>query len=100
MVAEIPITEDVWGVMDNKYLYVSGGSGVDPAELAIYDFEGNEVQRLSCQELGMPIGYAFSNDSKVVFRRYDLGAMMPVCWVDKDQLAQGKAEFHMIESEP
>lgn len=100
MVAEIPITEDVWGVMDNKYLYVSGGSGADPAELAIYDFEGNEVQRLSCQELGMPIGYAFSNDSKVVFRRYDLGAMMPVCWLDKDQLAQGKAEFHMIESEP
>ena len=99
MVSEIPIAADVWGSMDNQYLYVSGGSGTDPAELAIYEFEGNQVQRLSCQELGMPIGYAFSNDSKVVFRRYDLGAMMPVCWLDKDQLAQGKAKFHIIEPE-
>ena len=100
MVAEIPIAEDVWGSMDDKYLYVSGGSGADPAELAIYDFEGHEVQRLSCEELGMPIAHAFSNDSKVVFRCYDLGAMLPVCWVDKDKLAQGEAEFHMIASEP
>lgn len=99
MVAEIPITEDVWGSMDDNYLYVSGGNEMTPAELAIYDFEGNEVQRLSCEMLGMPISYAFSNDSRVVFRRYDLGSVMPVCWVDKDKLAQGKAEFHMIESE-
>ena len=77
MVAEIPITEDVWGSMDDKYLYVSGGNETTPAELAIYDFEGNEVQRLSCEMLGMPISYAFSNDSKVVFRRYDLGSVMP-----------------------
>lgn len=100
MVAEIPVTEDVWGAMDDKYLYVSGGSETTPAELAIYDFEGNEVQHLSCEMLDMPISYAFSNDSRVVFRRYDLGSVMPVCWVDKDKLAQGKAEFHMIESEP
>lgn len=100
LVRDIPITEDVWGNMDDKYLYVSCGSAANPAELVIYDFQGNELQRLSCQELGMSIGYVCSNGSKAVFRRYDLGAMMPVCWVDKDKLAQGKAEFHMIETEP
>lgn len=99
MVAEIPITENVWGSMDDQYLYVSGGNGVEPAELAIYDFEGNELQSFSCEKLGMPITYAFSNDSKVVFRRYDQGTMLPVCWVDKDKLAQGKAEIHRIASE-
>ena len=96
---DIPITEDVWGTMDDKYLYVSGGSGADPAELTIYDFEGDELQSFSCEELGIPITYAFSNDSKVVFRRYDQGTTMPACWVDKDKLAQGKAEFHIIASE-
>ena len=100
LVRDIPIGADVWGDIDNKYLYVSGGSGAEPANLVVYDLTGKELQRLSCEELGMPISYAFSNDSKVVFRRYDLGAVMPVCWLDKDKLAQGKAEFHMIESEP
>ena len=100
LVQDIPIGTDVWGTLDNKYLYVSGGSAAEPADLAVYDFEGNEVQRLSCGELGMPIAYAFSDGSRVVFRTYDVGEMMPVCWVDKDKLAEGKAEFHLIETEP
>ena len=97
-VRDIPIGADVWGDIDNMYLYVSGGSAAEPADLVVYDFEGNELQRLSCEELGMPISYAFSDDSKVVFRSFDLGQMMPVCWVDKDKLAEGKAEFHLIEA--
>ena len=96
LVQDIPIGADVWGTLDDKYLYVSGGSAAEPADLVVYDFEGNELQRLSCEELGMPISYAFSDDSKVVFRSFDLGEMMPVCWVDKDRLAVGKAELHMI----
>ena len=98
LVQDIPIGADVWGTLDDKYLYVSGGSAAEPADLVVYDFEGNELQRLSCEELGMPISYAFSDDSKVVFRSFDLGQMMPVCWVDKDKLAEGKAEFHLIEA--
>ena len=96
MVAEIPITEDVWGSMDDKYLYISGGSEEEPAELAIYDFEGNAVQTISCEELGMPIVYAFSNDGRVVFRHYDLGSIMPACWLDKEQLERGKVKIHTI----
>ncbi len=99
LVQDIPIGADVWGTLDDKYLYVSGGSAAEPADLVVYDFEGNELQRLSCEELGMPISYAFSDDSKVVFRSFDLGQTMPVCWVDKDELAEGKAEFHLIDPE-
>ena len=99
LVQDIPIGTDVWGTLDNKYLYVSGGSAAEPADLVVYDFEGNELQRLSCAELGMPISYAFSDDSKVVFRSFDLGQTMPVCCVDKAELAEGKAEFHLIDPE-
>ena len=99
LVQDIPIGTDVWGTLDNKYLYVSGGSAAEPADLVVYDFEGNELQRLSCEGLGMPISYAFSDDSKVVFRSFDLGQTMPVCCVDKAELAEGKAEFHLIDPE-
>ena len=99
LVRDIAIGADMWGTLDDKYLYVSGGSAAEPADLVVYDFEGNELQRLSCEELGMPISYAFSDDSKVVFRSFDLGQMMPVCCVDKDELAEGKAEFHLIDPE-
>ena len=98
-VRDIPIGADVWGDIDNMYLYVSGGSAAEPADLVVYDLAGKELQRLSCEELGMPISYAFSDDSKVVFRSFDLGQMMPVCWVDKAELAEGKAEFHLIDPE-
>ena len=99
LVRDIAIGADMWGTLDDKYLYVSGGSAAEPADLVVYDFEGNELQRLSCEELGMPISYAFSDDSKVVFRSFDLGQTMPVCCVDKDELAEGKAEFHLIDPE-
>ena len=99
LVRDIAIGADMWGTLDDKYLYVSGGSAAEPADLVVYDFEGNELQRLSCEELGMPISYAFSDDSKVVFRSFDLGQTMPACCVDKDELAEGKAEFHLIDPE-
>ena len=99
LVRDIAIGADMWGTLDDKYLYVSGGSAAEPADLVVYDFEGNELQRLSCEGLGMPISYAFSDDSKVVFRSFDLGQTMPVCCVDKAELAEGKAEFHLIDPE-
>ena len=97
-VAEIPITEDVWGAMDDRFLYILGGADADTAEVVVYDFEGTELQRLSCAELGTPLGYAFSSSDKVLFHSFVLGEHDPICWVDRDKLAQGKAEFHLIEA--
>lgn len=96
-VCEIPVSESVWGSMDDQYLYLTGGTDAETAELVIYDFEGNELQRLSCAELRTPLGYAFSSEDKVFFHSSVLGEHDPICWVDRDKLEQGKAEFHLIE---
>lgn len=96
LLAEIPIAEDTWGAMDDQYLYICGGSAAKPAELTIYDFEGNEMQNLFCAELNFPIAYAFSDESRVVFRRYERGNFWPVCWVDKEQLERGTAKIYTI----
>ena len=99
LIRDIPIQEGEQGHLDDRYLYIVCGDDVETARLVVYDFEGNEMQTLSCAELGMNLGCVFSNDSVVCFSNYTLRDLMPVCWVDKDKLAQGKAEFHMIESE-
>lgn len=96
-VCEIPVSESVWGAMDDRFLYVFGGVDAETAELAVYDFEGNELQRLSCAELGTPLGYAFSSPDKVFFHSSILGEHDPICWVDRNKLEQGKAEFHLME---
>ena len=67
------------------------GDNVETARLVVYDFQGNEVQTLSCAELGMNLGYAFSSDSVVCFRNFTSRDLMPVCCVDKDELDEGKA---------
>lgn len=96
-VCEIPTEEKVWGSMDDKFLYILGGNDAETAELVVYDFTGTELQRLSCAELGTPLGYAFSSEDKVFFHSSALGEHDPICWVDLDKLEQGKAEFHLIE---
>ena len=40
--------------------------------------------------------YAFSDSNKVFFHSSVLGEHAPICWLDKDALASGKAEFHLI----
>ena len=89
----------MYGTLDDRYLYLLGGEEADTAEVVVYDLEGNELQRLSCAELGTPLAYAFSSADKVVFRSNALGEITPICWLDKDQLAKGKAAFHSIVSD-
>ena len=96
-VCEIPTEENMWGSMDDKFLYILGGDDAETAELVVYDFDGTELQRLSCAELGTPLGYAFSSADKVFFHSSVLGEHDPICWVDRNKLEQGKAEFHLIE---
>ena len=96
LIRDIPIQAGESGSLDDRYLYISFGDNVETARLVVYDFQGNEVQTLSCAELGMNLGYAFSSDSVVCFRDFTLRDLMPVCWVDKDKLDEGKAEFHLL----
>ena len=96
LIRDIPIQAGESGSLDDRYLYISCGNDVEAARLVVYDFQGNEVQTLSCKELGMNLGYAFSSNSVVCFRNFTLRDLMPVCWVDKGELAQGTAEIHTI----
>ena len=96
LIRDIPIQAGESGSLDDRYLYISFGDNVETARLVVYDFQGNEVQTLSCKELGMNLGYAFSNDSVVCFRNLTLRDLMPVCWVDKEDLAQGTAQIYTI----
>ena len=82
--------------MDEQYLYLCTSDDAAQAELVVYDFEGNEVQRIACADLGTPLAYAFSDSNKVFFHSSVLGEHAPICWLDKDALASGKAEFHLI----
>lgn len=87
--AEFPVEEGIYGTMDDRWLYLTGG-----AELVVCDLEGHEVQRLDCDALGFAPSYAFSSGDKVFFRNGDLlGSVEPVCWLDKEAIAKGKAEF-------
>lgn len=100
-VAEISVEEDMSGVFDDRYLYLSGGVSAPNEEsfLVVYDYEGNEVQQISCAELGGSAGYAFSSESKVFFfNSSKFGKIDPVCWVDKNELSEGKAEFHLLQA--
>ena len=96
LIRDIPIQAGESGSLDDRYLYISCGSDVEAARLVVYDFQGNEVQTLSCKELDMNLGYAFSSDSVVCFRDFTLRDLMPVCWVDKGELERGTAEIHTI----
>lgn len=96
LIRDIPIQAGESGSLDDRYLYISFGDNVETARLVVYDFQGNEVQTLSCAELGMNLGYAFSSDSVVCFRDLTFRDLMPVCWVDKDELDEGKAEIHLL----
>ena len=97
-IRDFSIIKRVYGTLDDRYLYLLGGEEADTAEVVVYDLEGNELLRLSCAELGTPLAYAFSSADKVVFRSNALGEITPICWLDKDQLAKGKAAFHSIVS--
>ena len=98
-VQEFSLAKSVWGTVDDRFLYLLGGEDADTAEVGVYDLEGNELQRLSCAELGTPLGYAFSSADKVFFHSSALGEHAPICWQDKDQLVNGKAAFHSIASD-
>ena len=96
LVREFSVAQNVWGTLDDRFLYILGGTDADTAEAAVYDFEGNELQRLSCADLGTPLSYAFSSGDKVFFHSNVLGEHDPICWADKNELEQGKAVFHDI----
>ena len=96
LVREFSVEQNVWGTLDDRFLYILGGTDADTAEAAVYDFEGNELQRLSCADLGTPLSYAFSSGDKVFFHSNVLGEHDPICWADKNELEQGKAVFHDI----
>ena len=98
-VQEFSLAKSVWGTVDDRFLYLLGGEDADTAEVGVYDLEGNELQRLSCAELGTPLGYAFSSADKLFFHSSALGEHAPICWQDKDQLVNGKAAFHSIASD-
>lgn len=40
-----------------------------------------------------------NDSSKVFFHSSALGEHDPICWVDRNKLEQGKAEFHLIEQQ-
>ena len=96
LVREFSVAQNVWGTLDDRFLYILGGTDAATAEVAVYDFDGNELQRLSCTDLGTPLGYAFSSGDKVFFHSNVLGEHDPICWADKNELEQGKAVFHDI----
>lgn len=96
-ICDVPVEENWWGSMDDRFLYVNGTTSEGNAAMLVYDFEGNLVQELSSQELDGRVSYAFSNGDKVFFYLYALYSNEPVCWVDKEALAKGKAEFQMLE---
>lgn len=96
LVKDLPAAEKMWGTMDEQYLYLCTSDDAAQAELVVYGFEGNEVQRIACADLGTPLAYAFSDSNKVFFHSSVLGEHAPICWLDKDALASGKAEFHLI----
>ena len=96
LIRDIPIQAGEYGCLDDRYLYIDCGDNVETARLVVYNFEGNEVQTISCAGLGMNLGYVFSNDSVVCFSNYTLRDQMPTCWVDKARLEQGTAEIHTI----
>ena len=97
LLCEMAVGEQVYGVCDDQWLYIIGGTDPDQAELVIYDYEGNEVQRLSCAELGCTLGYAFSTRDRVYFRNSGLlGSVEPVCYIKKADIGTGSAKFYQI----
>lgn len=48
-------------------------------------------------ELDGRVSYAFSNGDKAFFHLSAQYSNEPVCWVDKEAVAKGKAEFQMLE---
>ena len=90
---EISVGEQEFGSMDDRWIYITGGTSAEEAEVAIYDLNGAEVQRLSCAELGSPLSYAFSTSDRVFFRRSGFTDMAPVCFLETAALSGGKAEL-------
>lgn len=96
-VCDVPVEEGWWGSMDDQFLYVVGTDAQGNAAMAVYDFEGNLVQELSGLDWQGRLNYAFSDGDKVFFCLYALYTNKPVCWLDKGDLAKGKAEVQTLE---
>lgn len=95
---EIPLDAEEYGEFDDRWLYIYGGNAQNmaQAELTIYDYEGNEIQRLSCAELDYPLCYAFSTEDRVFFRNLDYSSYFPVAYLEKDAIASGTATLHSL----
>ena len=101
VVGEISAEGKLYGTFDDRYLYLTGSDSASKEEsaLLVLDYDGSEVQRISCAQLGFSVGYAFSSEDKVFFfNSSNFDTLDPVCWVDKSELAEGKAEFHLLQA--
>lgn len=98
----IPLKEEQYGACDDSWLYIFDGivDALEAAEVVIYDYQGLEIQRLSCKELGTTLSFAFSTPEKVFFRVSGLirdASILPICYLEKDAIEQGTAEFILID---
>lgn len=101
--AVIALKEQQYGACDDRWLYIAAGKPDAPeeAEVVIYDYQGGEVQRLSCGELGTSLSFAFSTPDKVFFRVSGLdyrASILPICYLEKSAIAEGTADFLTLDA--
>lgn len=97
--ADIPVDPEEYGALDDQWLYVTGGTSKETAEVAVYALDGTEVQRLSCADIGTPLSYAFSTADRVFFREAGFSNMDPICYLEKSALSQNNGELIPLKSE-
>ncbi len=83
---------------DHQYIYMArlGIMGEPTGEegLTIYDLEGNEIQYISYDGRKQPLQYLLATPDTVIFGVADEGhEPQPVCYLERMEIAEGKAEF-------
>lgn len=105
---DLPTQQYPWGSFDDQYFYQyalnTDSVSMEAQELIIYDLTGQEIQRLSLSGAGLdvPVCYAMSTPDYVLFRpspTYSYSSS-PICYLEKEALAEGRAKLIPLEEKP